>query len=380
VDHGVNCPEALIDPDLFFAELVKRNMTVHYKEKSISYIYVVYRNMRESMPALEKKIIRYLEGLTPDSLGLREIDSIEILKMIPGSYNLNFHVRAGQKDFIFRVNIDQQSGLSNQVEHEFNVLKFLEGHRIAPQAFLYDDSRKCFDFDILIEEYLEGPPLSLQKEALPEVAELLTRLHGLDPGGMPFVIWQDPLAGIYELTHDDLAGYETALNPDTKTISLAKKVLAKSETLLNKQRHLFQANSLTHTDLCCENFVKTASGLRLIDWEKPRVDDGTYDICCFLSEPVELYNSREVLNSEERQYFIDVYAGLSGKNPDHLMEKVNIREPLISLHWILWAATMLSNLREQRTSPDLVEAHEDKITRYERVANPENIERLIEKY
>jgi lysine 6-dehydrogenase len=36
VGHGVNCPEALIDPDLFFAELTKRDMIVHYKEESIS--------------------------------------------------------------------------------------------------------------------------------------------------------------------------------------------------------------------------------------------------------------------------------------------------------------------------------------------------------
>ncbi len=62
------------------------------------------------------------------------------------------------------------------------------------------------------------------------------------------------------------------------------------------------------------------------------------------------------------------------------MQKVNIKEPLISLHWILWAATMLSNLKDQRTSPELVEAHAEKIVRYERVANPENIERLIERF
>jgi thiamine kinase-like enzyme len=117
----------------------------------------------------------------------------------------------------------------------------------------------------------------------------------------------------------------------------------------------------------------------LIDWEKPRVDDYTYDLCCFISEPVALYNSRNALNSEERRYFINAYARLSGKDPDHLMEMVNIREPLIALHWILWAATMLANLKDQRTSPELVEAHEEKIVRYERVANPENIERLIER-
>ena len=329
---------------------------------------------------MEKKITQYLQDLDPAILDLEDTSSIEILEMTPGSYNLNYHVKVDQKDFIFRVNIDQQSGLSNQIEHEFSVLKFLEGHRIGPRGYYYDDSKKYFDFDILIEEYFQGPALSLQKENLPQVAELLTRLHTLDPGGRPFTIWRDPMAGIYELTLGDLTGYEAAISPDRKTLNLAKKVLAKFEARLDKHRPLFKADCLIHTDLCCENFIITADGPRLIDWEKPRVDDYTYDVCCFLSEPVELYNSEKVLNSEERRYFIDAYAGMSGKDPDHLQEMVQIREPLISLHWILWAATTLANLRDQRTSPELVQAHEEKIVRYERVANPENIERLIERF
>ena len=328
---------------------------------------------------MEEKITQYLKDLNPVILGLEETNAIEILEMTPGSYNLNFHVRVDQKDFIFRVNIEQQSGLAHQIEHEFSVLKFLEGHRIAPQVFHFDDSKKHFDFDILIEEYLAGPPLSLQKKHLAEVAELLARLHALDPVGRSFETWRDPMAGVYALALGDLNGYEAAKSPDRETIRLAKKVLATSEALLNRQRHLFRADTLIHTDLCCENFIRTAEGLRLIDWEKPRVDDYTYDIACFLSEPVELYNSRKVLNSEERRHFIEAYAGLSGKDPDYLLEMVNIREPLISLHWILWAATMLSNLSDQRTSPELVEAHAEKIVRYERVANPENIECLIER-
>jgi saccharopine dehydrogenase-like NADP-dependent oxidoreductase len=36
VGYGVNCPETLVDPDLFFAELAKRDIIVHYKEESIS--------------------------------------------------------------------------------------------------------------------------------------------------------------------------------------------------------------------------------------------------------------------------------------------------------------------------------------------------------
>ncbi len=196
---------------------------------------------------------------------------------------------------------------------------------------------------------------------------------------MQFAAWQDPLAGNFELTRVDLTGYKAAKNPDERVIRLANMVLTKSEAQCSKRQNLFHADCLNHTDLCCENFVKTADGLRLVDWEKSRLDDSTYDLGCFICEGAELYNSRKVLNSAERRFFLETYAGLNGKNSDLLMEKVNIREPLISLHWILWAATMLSNLRDQRTSPELVKAHEEKIARYERVADPENIERLIER-
>jgi thiamine kinase-like enzyme len=331
------------------------------------------------MPSIEEKITRYLANLSPSVLGLGSKGSIEILEMAPGSYNLNFHVRIGPKDFIFRVNIEPQSGLAAQIEHEFKVLKFVEGHGIAPRAFHYDDSRRYFEYDILIEAYLAGPVLSLEADHLPQVAELLTRLHSLDPAGMPFMTWQDPLVDTHELIRGDLIGYEAVKNPDKKTISLARKLLAKSGQQLSKRRHLFQAERLNHTDLCCENFIITADGLRLIDWEKPRVDDVSYDLGCFLSGPAQLYNSPKALNAEQRGRFIEAYAGLSGKNPDLLMEKVNVREPMISLHWILWAATKLANLSDQRTSPELVKAHEEKIARYQRVANPQNIERLIER-
>jgi thiamine kinase-like enzyme len=332
------------------------------------------------MPSIEEKITRYFANLSPSVLGLGNKGPIEILEMAPGSYNLNFHVRISPKDFIFRVNIEPQSGLDAQIEHEFKVLKFVEGHGIAPRAYHYDVSRRYFEFDILIEAYLAGPALPLEADYLPQVAELLTRLHSLDPAGKPFMTWPDPLADTHELIRGDLIGYEAVKNPDKETIRLARQVLAKSEEQLSKRRHLFQAERLNHTDLCCENFIITADGLRLIDWEKPRVDDVSYDLGCFLSGPAQLYNSRKVLNSEQRGRFIEAYAGLSGNNPDLLREKVNAREPMISLHWILWAATKLANLSDERTSPELVKAHEEKVARYQRVANPQNIERIIERF
>ncbi len=336
------------------------------------------KGKQEEMLIDPKTIKRYLRKLPPALLGVDNTELIEILEMTHGSYNLNFHVRVNQKEFIFRINIEQQSGLSNQIEYEFKTLKFLESHRIAPKVYHFDNSRKHFDFGILIEEYLQGPPLSLEEEDMSKVTELLVKLHSLEPGGLPFVIWQDPLADTYDLVRNDLAGYETKKTPNKKTINLAKELLAKTEPVVAVKRNLFKADSLNHTDVALDNFIQTSKGLRLIDWEKPRVDDCSYDISCFLSEPVQLWCSPKVLNSKEKEYFLYNYAQLSSKNLDHISEKARIREPLISLHWILWGATKLCDLNERRTVPELLRAHEEKTTRYERIADPENIEKLLE--
>ena len=324
-----------------------------------------------------KKIERYLRRLPPVRLELESIDTVEIFEMIPGSYNLNFHIKVNQKELIFRINIEPQSGLSQQIKYEFRVLKFLQYHRLAPKAYHFDDSLQDFDFAILIEEYLEGPYLTLENDDVSKAVDLMVRLHSIQPKGMTFVVWKDPLPDTFELARNDLIHYESKKSARKKIIRPAQELLTRSEAAVAEHRHLFHADSLNHTDVGCDNFIKTAEGLKLIDWEKPRVDDCSYDICCFLSEPVQKWCSRKVLNSEDRMKFVIDYAHLSGKNSDCIIEKVNIREPLISLHWILWGATKLCDLEDQQTSSRLLESHEEKRARFERIADPENIEKLL---
>jgi thiamine kinase-like enzyme len=330
------------------------------------------------MSGQRKKIEKYLKKLPPSLLGVPDTDSVEIIDMLPGSYNLNFHVRVHKKEFIFRINIEPQSGLPNQIVYEFRILKFLQNHYIAPEPYHFDDSRQCFDHDILIEEYLEGPYLTLGQKDLNKVVNLLARLHSLQPERMQFVVWEDPLPDTYALADSDLKYYESRGPANTKTIRLAKKLLARSEAAVDNHKHLYHSDSLNHTDVCCDNFIKTAEGLKLIDWEKPRVDDCSYDICCFLSEPVQLWCSPNILRSEDRVNFLHDYTRLSEKNADQLMKKVKTREPLISLHWILWGATKLVDLKDRQISSELLAAHEEKIARYERIAEPGNIEKLLD--
>ncbi len=330
------------------------------------------------MSITKQKIARYLRDLPPGILDFGGIESVEILGMRPGIYNLNFHVGVNQREFIFRINIEQQSGLPNQIEYEYGVLKFLENHGIAPKAYHLDNSRDHFQFGILIEEYLEGPHISPLRGELREVAELLARLHALKPGDVPFTVWRRPLIDTYQLARNDLLDYEAKKTPERRTIGLARRVLNNTETRLRDHERLFDTESLNHTDLACDNFIKTPEGLRLIDWEKPRVDDPSYDISCFLSEPVQLWSSQRVLTGEDRREFVETYVRLAGVREDVLLEKVRVREPLVSLHWILWGANKLCDLREGRTTPELMRVHEEKAERYERVARPENIERILD--
>jgi thiamine kinase-like enzyme len=329
--------------------------------------------------AFEKRIVSYLKQIPPQVMGLESVDTIEILDMTPGAYNLNYHVRVNDRKFIFRINIEQQSGLSNQIEVEFIVLKFLDGRGIAPRGLHFDDSRKFFDFDILIEEYLEGPHLSLDQD-VSAAADLLAKLHSLKPVNLPCVTWKDPLPDTYTLVCKDLENYEAHESADNEIIRLTEKILRKADKTVNGYRHLFQADCLNHTDVACDNFIVTAAGLRMIDWEKPRVDDCSYDIGCFLSEGAQLWCTEKILSSADRERFLHAYAKTSGNDLEQVSQKNKIREPLISLHWFLWGATKLCDLKDQRTIPQLVAAHEQKIRRYERLAAPQNIQKILDTY
>jgi thiamine kinase-like enzyme len=327
---------------------------------------------------LQKRIEKYLKNIAPGILGVRNMESVGIHKMTPGSYNLNFHISVETKDFIFRVNIDQQSGLSRQVQYEYDTLKFLQGHGLAPDVYHLDDTRQYFEFDILIEQYLEGPYLLLEKSYLPQVAASLAKLHSLDHHGVNFISWPDPLKDTYEFVQNDIAHYKTRKTAEEKIIAQSERTLEAIGLRVSKSDLPFQADSLNHTDVGCDNFIRTAEGLRMIDWEKPRVDDCSYDLSCFLSEPAELWCSPHVLNAAEREAFIEEYARLRGKSAELLRKKIRVREPMVSLHWILWGATKLCDLREERTSPELLGSHEEKIFRYERIARVENIEKLMD--
>jgi thiamine kinase-like enzyme len=327
---------------------------------------------------LLKQIDRYLKNLPPEVLELQTNQSVEILELFHGAYNLNYHVKVNGRDFLFRINIEQQSGLADQIDYEFRAMRFLSRHGIAPKCYHLDNTRQHFEFGILIEEYLHGPYVSLVPEEMPEIAELLVRLHTLKTVDFNSTIWRDPFPDNYKMVCRDLMEYEAKKTPNKKIIKLTRQFLGKIGPTLPEHRALYVPDGINHTDLAIDNFIHTPEGLRLIDWEKPRLDDCSYDVCCFLCEPCQLWCTTETLSQEGHEVFLEAYIRMSKRNPELFRNKVKIRKPLVSMHWILWGANRLCDSRDNLMAVQLQDVQEVKIPRWERIADPTNIEKLLE--
>jgi thiamine kinase-like enzyme len=331
-----------------------------------------------SISGLEQQIVQYLGKLSGSVLGIEPTQPVEILDMTPGAYNLNFHVSIDGKRFIFRVNIQQQSGLAAQVDYESAVMEYLYPYEITPKVFHIDNTKTTFEFDILIEEYLEGPYIALTEEEMPAVAALLAKLHSLDASKLTLITWSQPLQDTLQLVQSDLQEYKAKKSADERVIALTGQFLVKIDPLICAKARIFAPDSINHTDVAVDNFIKTKNGLKLIDWEKPRFDDCSYDLCCFLAEPCQLWCLPEVLPPAGRDVFLKEYIRLSGRDEALVREKVRVREPLVALHWVFWGMNRLCDLKDQTTASALQEVHGEKVSRWERIADPRHIEKLID--
>ena len=162
---------------------------------------------KASVSELAAQIVQYLGSISAEVLGVQTSKPAEILDMTPGAYNLNYHVSVDGKRFIFRVNILQQSGLADQINYESDVMMYLYPYQITPKVYLVDNTKSCFDFDVMIEEYLSGPYIALTEQEMPAVATLLAKLHSLDPARVRLITWSRPLEDTLQLVLSDLQEY-----------------------------------------------------------------------------------------------------------------------------------------------------------------------------
>lgn len=297
------------------------------------------------MDSVLANILPYLQGRVEKALNVQNVANVQITKIGGGDYNLNYHLAFSDgRHFLMRLNVEPQSGLNNQIEYEYKTLEFLVPHHIAPRPYFLDSSKEHFSYDLLIEEYIPGPTLSFSKDALKRTAETLATLHTISLPTKGFIRRNNPLREQYETTRNSLSLYEVRTTANRELIAFGKQILNKAEIDLGKNEQDFTPRSLVHTDLVPSNFIDTGSRVYLLDWEKGRIDDPSYDLAVFLSPLANLWDSPRVLTEEEKSTFLETYMAETGDSA--IQDRVQKRTGLFTLAGTLWAAGRICDVVE----------------------------------
>src|SRR3989304_9482017 len=115
----------------------------------------------------KRAIKEYFLSLKPEKIGLKNKIKVSLVRKIGmGANNASYLVVANEKKFIFRLNMllsDREKS-----RKEFKSLKLVEKLGIAPKAWILDDSRKIFDSDFIVLDYINGKTLGQTKYSLSE--------------------------------------------------------------------------------------------------------------------------------------------------------------------------------------------------------------------
>ena len=327
----------------------------------------------------KRQIDNYISEVLRRYLHLPNNTNYHIEKVIIGNYNINCVVHLAGKKYVLRINIEKQSGIPNQIEYEYKALKYLEQYNIAPKPYLFDSSKNILPYDILVEEYIPGNHLDYDdSKKIIGAAVLLSTLHGIPkPQDELLMVWSNPLKDSLKEIIRMFKSYKQRKSSDEKFIEYGVRLIGKLEKNINLHSKYFSNKNIVHTDVVNDNFIYSPKGITLIDWEKPRVDDSSYDLCVFLGKPSQIWGSSRFMNEKEKHLFLSEYCRKGGVEFCNLKEKVRIRQPYVSFRWILWGAHRTADADEGVILPELKRFHSKNYLRYKKTAATENIEELL---
>jgi aminoglycoside phosphotransferase (APT) family kinase protein len=296
--------------------------------------------------SLQLTIVTYMD--TPERrthLGFAADAPLTISVLAQGEYNLNYLVACGARRVVARINTGTQTAQSDQIGYEYRALEFLRPAGIAPEPFLLDNSGAEIPYGFLVESYFPGRPLDYATEVT-LAARTIAALHTLPTAGHPsFIVVPEPLTGSWQEAKEYLDVFLAAPEADPHVVRIFERVLPALANLAARNGSRFRPEErvITHTDVQAHNFVvddPTAPRAMLVDWEKPKLDDGSYDLCNFLTPTCTLWKMDYTLSEAQRAAFLTSYAEavgdhLAGRN---LAARVETRMPFIYLRAVAWCA------------------------------------------
>ena len=230
---------------------------------------------------MKSKLKKIISDLDPKLLKVDKIKITSFKKLGVGEGNLNYVFDVDNKRFICRINVDKN--MPNKSLNEYAALKTVEKLDIAPKVYYLHKKDKEFPYGFIILKFIDGKAFRMKKrnytkDQIRQLADILADLHlkkcaGLKKKGYIYSHYLSEgeyyIKKVNEYSNNKLDKELRQLNTEIK------------DFLPEKEDHKF---ALVHGDVCPQNIVATASGLKLIDWEELECSDPAKDIARVLND------------------------------------------------------------------------------------------------
>lgn len=284
---------------------------------------------------MKLKIKTYFESLNPKVLGLKRVKVSSVKKLGMGKSNLNYLVDAGKK-FVIRFNIDKKN--KGKTKREYLALNAVERLNIAPKVRVLDTSKKHFDMDFLILDYLEGKSLEgkkLSNSLIKNLARMSARMHQIDVRVLKNILPHEECC--YSSYLKVLRGYIKYIKKnikDNKFIRMLDETYYKLERGLPHQERVKLV--LTHGDICRQNVIFNKGEYKLIDFEDLGLTDPAAEIAHIFVDFGTPFSEKQ------KEIFLDEYEKLTG---NYLSNRVETYIPLKFFAVFLWACSHVIKVR-----------------------------------
>lgn len=220
-----------------------------------------------------------------------------------GEYNSNYLI---DDNYLIRIARGSQMHLDNQIEYEYNALKFLEKSSVTAKVYNLKKD-KLLGISYLTEEYLIGRDLDYHAD-LKIAAYLLSQIHSLDVTGQDFVKADCPFNMMFDEFTQMFSHYQKC---DKKNQSTEKKISDMLKYIKNLGLDSTLENPcLINTELNNKNFI-IGDKSYIIDWEKPIIGEREQDLAHFLAPTTTFWKTDVIFDNDTMDDFLNEYDKLS---------------------------------------------------------------------
>lgn len=289
---------------------------------------------------MEEALARYFQERNTEGVG--KILSIDFLTDGNSSNHLNYKIITSSGTYVARVTKSGDMLSYSNLADEYTILKYVEKFQVGPRALAIDLER--FESPLLIEEFIEGAPLSRVHDADENVFEhtidLLIRTSNININREQF-----PFKYTYSTYKINFKAWDLRIKEIAKStgddhpvVSEFKQITKKAENILSKREVLLESAPVEfiYNDVHPGNifWLPQDNESKFIDWQKVSLGDPTFMVALFARRFGHLWK----IGDEFKAKTLASYK--TKKNIEHFDELFNSRilvSAVSDMIWIVWA-------------------------------------------